>query len=141
MTIPIWMLLGFSVWTVVVLLFSVGVYRWSQILTGRAEIKEFRADRVEGADWYQRAMRAHMNCVENLPVFAVLVFVLYVTGISSPAVDAMAVTIMVARIFQSVTHIALVQTNVVAAVRFIFFFAQVVCFLGIAATIVQGAGA
>lgn len=72
MTIPIWMLLAFAVWTIVVLLFSVGVYRWSRILTGRVEIKDFRADRVEGADWYQRAMRAHANCVENLPVFAVL---------------------------------------------------------------------
>lgn len=141
MTIPIWMLLAFAVWTIAVLLFSVGVYRWSRILTGRVEIKDFRADRVEGADWYQRAMRAHANCVENLPVFAVLVFVLYVTGISSPAVNVMAVTIMVARVCQSITHIVLVQTNVVAAVRFLFFFAQVACFLGIAGVIVQGVSA
>lgn len=137
MTVPIWMLLGFAVWTVVVLLFSVGVYRWSQVLTGRAEVKDFRADKVQGPDWYQRSMRAHANCVENLPVFAALVFVLYVNGISTAAVDAMAAIVMAARVCQSVTHIAFVQTNTVAFVRFLFFFAQVICFLGIAGVIVE----
>lgn len=139
MTIPVWMLLGFAVWTLAVLLFSVGVYRWSRILTGRVEIKDFRGDRIEGADWYRRAMRAHANCVENLPVFGALVFALYVSGTSSPAVDALAVLVVAARVCQSVIHVALVQTNVVASARFAFFFVQVICFLGIATAIVRHA--
>jgi hypothetical protein len=28
-----------------------------------------RADVPQGNEWYQRAMRAHMNCVENLPIY------------------------------------------------------------------------
>jgi hypothetical protein len=69
MTLPIWMLLGFATWTVVLLLATVGTNRCRRILTRRVPISEFRADLVTGEDWYKRAMRAHANCVENLPVF------------------------------------------------------------------------
>ncbi|WP_138379054.1 MAPEG family protein [Luteithermobacter gelatinilyticus] len=137
MTLPLWMLLGFAVWTVLVLFLSVGIYRWSRILTGRVEIKEFRADQVEGQDFYLRSMRAHANCVENLPVFAVIVFALYVSGISTPLADILSVIVLVARVAQSVTHICFTQTNRVALVRFIFFLTQIVCFMALAVLIVQ----
>lgn len=139
MTLPVWMLLGFAVWTIAVLLFSVGIYRWSRILLRKVEIKDFRGDVVEGDDWYRRAMRAHANCVENLPVFGAIVFALHVGEVSTPAVDVMAVVVLVARILQSTIHVALVQTNTIAFMRFVFFFAQLVCFLGIAASIVRHA--
>jgi hypothetical protein len=41
------MLVGFVTWTVLLLLATVGVYRWSRILTGRVPIGSFRADQVE----------------------------------------------------------------------------------------------
>jgi hypothetical protein len=69
MTIPVWVLLGFAAWTLLTLFTTVGVYRWARILTGRAAISERRADEVQGSEWYRRAMRAHLNCVENLPVY------------------------------------------------------------------------
>jgi hypothetical protein len=69
MTIPMWMLLGFATWTLLLLMAFVGVYRWVNILFSRAPIASFRSDRLEGQDWYQRGTRAHANCVENLPVF------------------------------------------------------------------------
>jgi hypothetical protein len=34
MSIPILMLLGFAAWTLLTLFASIGVYRWSRILTG-----------------------------------------------------------------------------------------------------------
>lgn len=139
MTFPIWMLLGFAVWTVAILLFTVGVYRWSRILSGKVEIKQFRADVIEGKDWYLRAMRAHANCVENLPVFGAIVFALYVSGVSGFAVDVMAAVVLVSRMFQSLIHVAFVQTNAVAFVRFVFFFAQLVCFIGMAGLVVNQA--
>lgn len=139
MSFPIWMLLGFAVWTVAVLLFSVGIYRWSRILTGRVDIKDFRGDVVEGDDWYRRAMRAHANCVENLPVFGAVVFALYVSGVSSPAIDVMAGVVLVSRMVQSVIHVAFVQTNFMATLRFAFFFAQLVCFIAMAGAIVTHA--
>ena len=81
MITPTSMLLGFAAWTVLLLALTIGVYRWVLIFSGRAQVNAFRADQVEGADWYKRAMRAHANCVENLPVFCAIVFALYVSGV------------------------------------------------------------
>ena len=100
----VWMLVRFAAWTVPLLLATVGVYRWSRILTGRMPIRSFRADRIE-ADWYIRAMRAHANCVENLPVFGAIVLGLYVGNVASASVNAWAVAVLVARIMQSLVHV------------------------------------
>ena len=40
--------LGFAAWTLLTLFGSIGVYRWSRILTGRASISEWRADYTTG---------------------------------------------------------------------------------------------
>src|SRR5688572_13107643 len=101
MTIPLWALLGFAVWAVVLLLSTVGVYRWSRILTGRVPIREFRADQIEGDDWYRRTMRAHANCVENLPVFGAIVLTLHASGIRDLLVDRIAIGVLIARVLQS----------------------------------------
>ena len=127
--LPVWMLVGFAAWTVLLLLGTVGVYRWSRILTGRVAIREFRPDQIEGADWYKRAMRAHANCVDNLPVFGAIVLGLYVGNVGSALVNALAVAVLVARVMQSLVHVSFVQTNTVTAVRFGFFFVQIVSFL------------
>jgi uncharacterized MAPEG superfamily protein len=139
MTTPLWALLAFAIWTVLLLLGTVGVYRWSRILTGRVAISAFRADRVEGDDWYRRAMRAHANCIENLPVFGAIVLALHASGITSSTADRLAVTAVVARIAQSLVHVGLAQTDAVTSVRFAFFSVQLVCFLAMAAIVVTGA--
>ena len=136
MTLPVWMLLGFATWTVLLLLFTIGIYRWSRILSGRAAIRNFPADATGGEEWYRRATRAHANCIENLPVFGAIVFGLYVGNVASPLVDALATTVLVARILQSLVHVCLAHTNTVAAVRFAFFFVQFVCFLWLVGIIV-----
>ena len=135
MTLPLWMLLGFATWTVLLLLVTVGIYRWSQILTRRVPISEFRADPVEGKDWYKRSMRAHANCIENLPVFGAIVFALYAGDVANATVNVLAVAILAARIMQSLVHVCLVQTNTVVSVRFGFFFVQIVSFLWLIAII------
>ncbi|HLN99319.1 MAG TPA: MAPEG family protein [Pyrinomonadaceae bacterium] len=129
MTVPVWMLLGFATWTLLLLITTVGVYRWSRILTGRVEIRSFRADQVEGDDWYKRAMRAHANCVENLPVFGAIVFALYVGNVASTLVDFLAIAILIARMLQSLVHVCFVQTNTMASTRFAFFSVQIISFL------------
>jgi uncharacterized MAPEG superfamily protein len=140
MTLPVWMLLGFATWSVVLLLATVGIYRWRRILTRRVPISEFRADEVEGKDWYKRSMRAHANCVENLPVFGAIVFALYAGGVVNATVNVLTVAILAARIMQSLVHVCLVQTNTVVSVRFGFFFVQIVCFLCLIAIIVANLG-
>ena len=140
MTVPIWALLGFAAWTVLLLLFTVGTYRWSRILTGRVPIREFRADKVEGEEWYRRSMRAHANCIENLPVFGAIVLAIYVSGIGGPTVNYLSIGILLTRIVQSLVHVCLVQTNTVVAVRFAFFFFQLVSFLILISMVVRHAG-
>ena len=137
MSVPVWTLLGFATWTVLLLLATVGVYRWSRILTGRVPIREFRADQVEGDDFYKRSMRAHANCVENLPVFGAIVFALHVAGVESAIANGVCVSILAARVLQSLTHVSFVQTNTVASVRFTFFFVQILAFLALIAIVVD----
>jgi uncharacterized MAPEG superfamily protein len=133
MTVPVWALLGFATWTVLLLLGTVGVYRWSRILTGRVPIREFRADRVEGDDFYKRAMRAHANCVENLPVFGAIVLALQAARVESPLANALSLLVLAARVAQSLVHVGFEQTNTAVSVRFTFFFAQIASFLTLAA--------
>ena len=139
MTVPIWMLLAFAAWTVLLLLSTIGVYRWSRILTGQTPIREFRADQVEGADWYRRSMRAHANCVENLPVFGAIVLALSASQLGGTTVSYLCITVLVARVLQSLVHVCLPQSNTVAAVRFAFFFVQIVCFVALIAMVVRHA--
>jgi uncharacterized MAPEG superfamily protein len=127
MTTPLWVLLGFAGWTLVTLSLSVGVYRWALILTGRASIQAFRADSVEGPDFYKRAMRAHANCVENLPVYGAIALAARAAGVDDPTLDALACTLMGARVLHTIVHVAFVQTSAVASVRFSLFFVQIVC--------------
>jgi uncharacterized MAPEG superfamily protein len=127
MSIPMWVLLGFAGWTLAVLTVSVGVYRWSLILIGRATVREWRADVPQGADWYQRAMRAHMNCVENLPVYGAVALAAFAAGVSGVDLDRLALVFLAARIGQSIVHIGLPQTEAIAALRFALFLVQFVC--------------
>jgi len=136
MTVPVWMLLGFAMWTLLLLLFTIGIYRWSRIFAGSVPIKDFPADAAGGAAWYQRATRAHANCIENLPVFGAIVFGLYVGNVAGTLVDALAVTVVIARIFQSLVHVSFVHTNTVASWRFGFYFVQFICFVWLAGIIV-----
>ena len=131
MSIPALVLLGFAAWTLLTLFGSIGVYRWSRILTGRASIAEWRADLPQGSDWYQRAVRAHMNCVENLPIYTALVVALVATGVQSSTIDRLAVAILAARVGQTLTHIILPSTNAVTSLRFAFFFVQAACMITI----------
>ena len=138
LTSPLYSLLGFAVWTLLVVLVGVGTPRVTAVLARRAPPKSFRADEPHGSERYRRTMRAHANCIENLPLFTVVVFALHATGASSPLADALAAIALGARVLQSLVHIATVQTDRVVTVRFSFFFIQLLCFIGIAGIVVAG---
>lgn len=126
-TVPVYVLLLFAGWTLGMLVLSVGLYRWKMILTGRAGPGSFPADRPEGSDFYRRAMRAHANCVENLPVYGAIVLVMVATGIQSPLLDKLAMVFILARIVQTLIHLSFVQTHTVVSFRSLFFSVQVFC--------------
>lgn len=139
MTMPVLMLLGFAAWTLVLLIVTVGVYRCGRIFRGRASFGDFPADHVVGEDWYRRSMRAHANCVENLPVFGAIVFALSATGVGGLAVNCLCIGVLVARIAQSLVHVGHVQTDGFVAVRFSFFSVQLVSFMALIAIIMARA--
>src|ERR1041384_991015 len=100
MTIPQWTLLGFAAWTLALLMATVGVYRWGLIISAKAGIASFRSDALEGAGWYQRGTRAHANCIENLPVFGVVVYLITVVDLHGPVVDALCIAPLAARVIR-----------------------------------------
>ena len=141
MTIPLLMLLGFAAWTLLLLSMTVGVYRWSRMFCGHAAIGDFPADRIEGEAWYQRSMRAHANCVENLPVFGAIVLALLATKVGGAIVDYLSIAVLAARVVQSSVHVAHEQTNAFVTVRFTFYCVQLACFSALIVVIVRDSAA
>lgn len=137
MTLPLFTLLGFAVWTLVVLAATIGVHRWRLILTRRARINTFPADASNGPDWYQRATRAHLNCVENLPVYGALVLVATLTGHGGRVLDVLSVAVLCARVCQTLVHVVFVQTERAVSFRFSLFTVQLLAMLWMAVLTVQ----
>ena len=132
MSVSLWMVLGFAVWTLLVLMGGVGLRRWSEILSGRAALTSFPADTAHGSAAYRRAVRAHANCVENLPVFTALILVAEIAQVTPPYLGTLAVVVLCARVCQSLVHMLLPETNGSVGLRFSFFLVQVVAMLSIA---------
>lgn len=127
MHLSYWSLLGFTLWTLLVLFFGIGVTRISQVMRKEARANSFNPSVPHGSEAYQRRMRAHLNCVENLPVFASLVLLGAMLGMTGPWFQLAAFTVLPARVGQSVAHIASGR-NRATLVRFAFFTIQLVCF-------------
>ena len=123
-----WALLGFAVWTMLLLVCTVGYTRVSAVLRGQARPNSFNAAVPHGSERYQRCMRAHMNCVENLPIFATLVLLGSSLGVSSVAFQAAALAVLPARLGQSLCHISSGSSRAVLA-RFYLYTTQQLCFL------------
>jgi uncharacterized MAPEG superfamily protein len=136
MSVLHWTLLAFAAWTLLVLMGTVGVYRWTSVLSGKARINAFRADgtvdRVEPPGWYRRGMRAHANCVENLPVYTAIVAVVTFSGTRGTLLDTLGIIVLGARIAQSLVHLGFTETGRAVLVRFTFFATQVGCMLAMA---------
>lgn len=135
MTIPLWVLLAFAIWTLLVLLAGVGVHRWARILSHRAELTDFPGGVAEGAPVYRRAVRAHANCVENLPVYGAIAITAAIAGVDTPRLDQLAIVFLAARIGQTLTHMLFRETNRTVAIRFSFFAVQVLAMFWMAAIV------
>lgn len=132
MTLPLWMLLGFAAWTLFVLMAGVGVYRWLLIFQGKAELTSFPGDTAHGGSAYRRAVRAHANCVENLPAFAAIVLVGSAARLNPSHMGALSVTVLAARMIQTSIHMLLPISNVSIAFRFSFFLIQLLAMIAMA---------
>jgi uncharacterized MAPEG superfamily protein len=137
MTLPLLTLLGFATWTLLLLVTTVGVHRWRLILTKRAPINAFPPDASNGPDWYQRATRAHLNCIENLPVYTAIVVVATLTGHHGGLLDGLSVAVLGARIGQTLVHVAFAPTGRAVSCRFALFSVQFLAMLWMVVLIVR----
>lgn len=140
MSIPVWAVLSFAAWTIAILMLGVGVYRWSLILAGKADLKSFPGDEPHGSPLYRRAVRAHANCVENLPVFAAIVLAAQAAGVHSATLDVLSAGVVAARVAQTSAHLAS-GSNAAIAVRFTFLSVQLAAFVWMGALVVLHASA
>jgi uncharacterized MAPEG superfamily protein len=139
MTLALWMVLAFACWTLLVLLGGIGVRRWLLIFTGKAALTSFPGDVAHGSVAYRRAVRAHANCFENLPVFAAIVLVASTAHLNPPPLGALSVATMTARVFQTSVHMLLPETTATVALRFTLFLVQVLAMITMVVLIARAA--
>ena len=97
-------LLGFAAWTALLVL-GVFLYRGLRFVTGTPINSWPRGTKPAGdAAFVNRLQDAHANCLENLPVFAVIVLGAAATG-RLDTIAALAPWVLYARIAQSLTHL------------------------------------
>ncbi|MBE9228520.1 MAPEG family protein [Phormidium sp. LEGE 05292] len=102
MTFPLWGLVIFILWTIVVVILLLTV-RIRHLAAGGA-VKDFATPNDESLLW--RLYRVHANLIENLPMYLGVVFLLTVRGVSGTVVDVLVVVYIAFRIVHSLIHIA-----------------------------------
>lgn len=96
-------LLGLVAWTLL-LVFVLINHRGLLVLSASKAVNAFAADGSSTPGLGQRLARAHANCVENLPLFAVALLYAMVTG-QTQITDPLAPLLLGARLFQSLMHL------------------------------------
>lgn len=125
MTTALMSLVGFAMWAVV-LVTAIGAVRVWKVVTREAKPNGFPSGQPHGSDMYWRLNRAHMNALENLPIFAAVVLAGAMLEVRAPLFSTLASVVLGARVLQSVFHISSGRSLVVN-LRFTAFLAQLVC--------------
>lgn len=135
-----WALVGFAAWTLSLVFFTIGLPRIAAVLTKRARPNSFDPSVPHGSERYRRAMRAHANCVENLPVFASLVLLGSLLHVPGVLFQVAAFVVLPARVLQSIVHVV-AGSSAAVLMRFAFFSVQLGCYaLLIALLVAHGLG-
>ena len=131
-------LMAFVIWTILLAL-SYATYRVPVMLTGKKNATHWErnsSDPVDDPPILQRAKAAHMNCVENLPLFAAVVLAGIATD-QAAVVNAVAAYVFYARLVQSGIH--LVGTSfILISIRATFFLIQIFLMLYMAFALFGG---
>jgi uncharacterized MAPEG superfamily protein len=115
-------LIGLIAWTLALLILMEGL-RTRYILRKAVAANELRPDNANLPPFMQRLARAHANCVESLPFFAMLLLLALVTN-RARVTDPLAPLLFAARVVQSCVHLSSLATPAVNA-RFVAFAVQV----------------
>ena len=135
---PLAALTLFAVWAMV-LVASIGAWRLVLVLTAGKRAGDFTAGAKHGSDAYWRLNRAHMNTVENLPIFGALVLSGTYLQIQDLSFQLLPSLVLYARITQSMIHLVSGSAAAVTA-RFSAYLVQVVCMFVIAYRVLVATG-
>ncbi len=135
---PLTALILHAVWSLL-LVSTIGIWRVSQLLTGTVPKGGFKPGEQHGSDAYWRLNRAHMNSVENLPLFGAIVLSGVVLQVQDQLFLTLPTVVLVARIFQSLIHISS-GTQFAILFRFSAYLVQVLSMFAMAACILATTG-
>jgi uncharacterized MAPEG superfamily protein len=131
-------LIFYALWAIALVL-MIAADRALLIIRGEAKANSFASGVPHGSESYWRINRAHLNTVENLPIFATVVLSGWVVGMETATFNLLAVIVVVARVIQSAIHIA--SGSVLAVnLRFTAFAVQIVCEIWMAALVLHQGG-
>ena len=125
LTIPLLCLLLFVAW-IIALVIALTVARFRHLARG-GSVRDLGIPDDRRLIW--RLFRAHVNCIENLPLFAAVVLIATATGRRSGALDILALVYLSARLGQSISHVS-PGAGLRFNVRFGFFLVQLACLAG-----------
>jgi uncharacterized MAPEG superfamily protein len=128
----------YALWAIALVL-MVAADRVLMVIRGQAKADSFTPGVPHGSDSYWRINRAHLNTVENLPIFAAIVLAGWVVGMETATFNRLAIVVVVARIVQSAIHIA--SGSVVAITfRFTALAVQLICEIWMAILVLRAGG-
>lgn len=117
----------YVVWAIILVLIYAGPRIPMAAFTDRRMDSWERAKAPTDVPFFMRAKGAHLNCLENFPLFAAVVFVAAFMG-KSAVVDSLAAYVIYCRVAQSLTHL-LGDSSPLVLVRATFFTAQILLIL------------
>src|ERR1700720_546583 len=128
----------YALWAIALVL-MVAADRVLMVIRGEAKANSFTPSVPHGSDSYWRINRAHLNTLENLPIFAAIVLCGWVVGMETATFNRLAMVVVVARIVQSAIHIA---SGSVAAITFRFtaLAVQLICEIWMAILLLSAGG-
>jgi uncharacterized MAPEG superfamily protein len=128
----------YALWAIALVL-MVAADRVLMVIRGEAKANSFTPGVPHGSDSYWRINRAHLNTLENLPIFAAIVLSGWVVGMETATFNQLAIIVVVARIVQSAIHIA---SGSVAAISFRFaaLAVQLICEIWMAILVLSAGG-
>jgi len=114
-------LVGFIAWALALLVLMEAI-RTHLVLSRRVVANAFTPDNAGLSSFMQRLARAHLNCLEGLPIFGGLMAVAIMTS-RTGVTDSLAYWFLAARIVQSLVHISS-GSETAAMLRFAAFAVQ-----------------
>lgn len=120
------MLMGFIVWTII-LLFGVAATRFYSVGSGRFHLRQITPSGEYLTPFAHRIHRAQLNCVENLPILVGVCLIAFMVN-QLKVIDSLAYLFLACRISQSLVHLYSIRLYA-QLIRFSFFLVQILLLL------------